>query len=230
MIFRSLFFLFVFSFLYSSSQSCLLYENLYDLEFSKKYKDRTEVPCYISKSGFEIRVGDTLTIGSAANDKREYQKGDVFSNIFIGKTKGTDRSSFKPLPFDDSGTKVVVYSIYARHHKYEGYQFWKIQSKYFGEKETPLYVNVFVKNLENNTKSISNTILSHAFSFPRKTIIDIEEALQNGEIINPSPVLNRSEAIQKLKESKDLMELDLLSEEEYNKLRDKLLPIIKDER
>ena len=84
--------------------------------------------------------------------------------------------------------------------------------------------------MENNTKSISNTILSHAFSFPRKTIIDIEEALQNGEIINPSPVLNRSEAIQKLKEAKDLVELDLLSEEEYNKLRDKLLPIIKDER
>ncbi|MBT4738569.1 MAG: hypothetical protein HOO15_05060, partial [Flavobacteriales bacterium] len=62
--------------------------------------------------------------------------------------------------------------------------------------------------------------------YPRITIIDLEEAFNIGEIINPNPSLTRPEAIRKLKESKDLFEIDMLSEEEYNQIRNKLTPII----
>jgi len=50
--------------------------------------------------------------------------------------------------------------------------------------------------------------------------------LQFNEIVNSNRPLTRPEAITKLKESKDLFELGLLSEKEYNLLREKLTPII----
>ena len=47
------------------------------------------------------------------------------------------------------------------------------------------------------------------------------------EVINPNAPLSREEAIKKLKESKDLMELDMISKDEYENLKKKLTPIIK---
>ena len=38
--------------------------------------------------------------------------------------------------------------------------------------------------------------------------------------------MSRSEAIAKLKESKDLMDIGLMSKKEYSKLKDELTPII----
>lgn len=57
--------------------------------------------------------------------------------------------------------------------------------------------------------------------------IYIEKALNVGEI--DSAVLSRSEAIAKLKEAKDLLELEMMTQEEYNKLKKELEPIIRGE-
>lgn len=42
-------------------------------------------------------------------------------------------------------------------------------------------------------------------------------------------VMNRENAIKKLKEAKDLVELELMTQEEYLKLKEELTPIIKGE-
>jgi hypothetical protein len=52
-------------------------------------------------------------------------------------------------------------------------------------------------------------------------------SLDNGELDNPNKVMTRAEAIAKLKEGKDLMELDMMTQDEFNALRDELTPIIK---
>jgi hypothetical protein len=54
-----------------------------------------------------------------------------------------------------------------------------------------------------------------------------EASLANGEAINPNRAMTRAEAIAKLKEAKDLMELDMMTQDEFNTLRDELTPIIK---
>ena len=56
---------------------------------------------------------------------------------------------------------------------------------------------------------------------------EINEALAKGEIINPNRAMNRTEAIAKLKESKDLLELDMMTAEEYESIKKELTPIIK---
>ena len=88
----------------------------------------------------------------------------------------------------------------------------------------PLYVSVYAKRPKVQNVNIKN--ISTALSHKRITVIDIEKAFSLGEVINPVQKLNREEAIKKLKEAKDLYELDLMSKSEYEKLRLELTPII----
>jgi len=54
--------------------------------------------------------------------------------------------------------------------------------------------------------------------------IEIEGAIKDGEIETTG--LNREEAIAKLKETKDLLDLGMISKEEYEKIKKELTPII----
>jgi len=190
----------------------LTYDQTINIKFVKQYKNNTLIDSYITKDGLIIRVGDTLTIGNAVIDRKKYIFHDVFSHIVIGKTKGATNKEFRYLPHNYSGSKVIVKSLFVTHEKYIGYKLWP------NRKEMPLYVSIFVREAQSG--------ISKIFSHSRKTILDIEKALSSGEIINYNAPLSKEEAIRKLKESKDLMELDFLSKEEYEKLKEKLTPII----
>ena len=53
-----------------------------------------------------------------------------------------------------------------------------------------------------------------------------DDAFLNGEVINPNKPMTREEAIAKLKEAKDLMDLGLISEKEFKAMRSELQPLI----
>jgi len=63
----------------------------------------------------------------------------------------------------------------------------------------------------------------------KRTIGDLEHAILLGEIISPNAPMTRVEAIAKLKESKDLLELEIIAQEEYDKIKAELTPIIRGE-
>ena len=201
----------------------LNYEQTNDISFAKKFKNDTKINSYTTKDDLKISIGDTLTIGKAVIERKKYMINDVFSHIVIGDVKGTYIHDFKYLPHKYNGDQVIVKSMYVKHVKYEGYNVLK------NRKEMPLYVNIFVTNLKTKSQSGLSGIKS-MLKESRKTILDIEKALSSGEIINSNAQLSREEAIKKLKESKDLMELDLLSKQEYSKLKEKLTPIIMNEK
>ena len=56
--------------------------------------------------------------------------------------------------------------------------------------------------------------------------IDYETARKKGEIINKNAKPTRKQAIEKLKEAKDLLELDMMTKKEFEKLKKELEPII----
>lgn len=58
------------------------------------------------------------------------------------------------------------------------------------------------------------------------TVLDIDRAETLGEVKSENALLTREEAIMKLKELKDLLDLGLISEEEYNEALEKYRPII----
>jgi hypothetical protein len=57
-------------------------------------------------------------------------------------------------------------------------------------------------------------------------IFNLERAVNLGEIFNPNAPLTREEAIAKLKEAKDLVELEMMSKEDFEALKTELTPII----
>lgn len=59
-----------------------------------------------------------------------------------------------------------------------------------------------------------------------RTILDYEKALILGEVINPSAPMSRDEAIRKLKESKDLLDLGMITQVKYDSIKGALSPII----
>ena len=197
----------------------LSYSQTQDIKFVSSIKNATEINSYTTKNGLEIKIGDTLTIGNANINREKYMLDDTFATIAVGKVKSTNKKQMKFLPHRYSGTKVIVHSLFVTHEKYKGY------NPLANRKEMPLYVSVFVKNPKNDFNSLQG--VSKAFSISRKTILDIEKSLYLGEIMSSNHIrISREEAIKKLKESKDLMDLDLLSKEEYEKIRKDLTPII----
>ena len=55
---------------------------------------------------------------------------------------------------------------------------------------------------------------------------NLERAISLGELINPNAPLTREQAIAKLKEAKDLVELEMMSKEDFEALKAELTPII----
>ena len=60
------------------------------------------------------------------------------------------------------------------------------------------------------------------------SIFNFGKAIKSGEILNPSTTLNRYQAIDKLKESRELLETNMISQEKFNELKEKLTPIIEE--
>ena len=200
-------------FLSLAQKECMTYASTQDIKSAEQYKNNTVVDSYVTKDGITINVGDTLTIGNAVIDRKRYLFNDIFSYVVVGHTKVSSNKEYKHLPHNYSGNRVFVESLFVTHKSYDGYKLWP------NRRQTPLFVSIFVRNLKNS---------GNIFAYSRKTILDIEEAFSSGEIVNYKRLLSREDAIKKLKESKDLMELDFLSKEEYEKIREQLTPIILD--
>jgi chaperonin cofactor prefoldin len=58
------------------------------------------------------------------------------------------------------------------------------------------------------------------------SVMDTELAIESGEILLKNRKMTRDEAIAKLKESKELLDLGIIESAEYEKLKEELTPII----
>ncbi len=191
------------------------YKQTQDINFTKNYKDYYKIKEYTTKDGTKIKIGDKLVIGEAATNKKKGKKNNVydkFKNIAIGKVKKHGIAKCKYLLANETKSEVVVKNIFVTHRKKEG-QFWGTR------KNTPLYVSIYVK--EEGKKFYKGTTI--------RTIIDIEKAIETGEIISKNKKPTREEAIKKLREAKDLLVIGVITEAEYDKLEKELIPIIKKE-
>tara|TARA_B100001142_G_scaffold95025_1_gene96939 strand:+ start:94898 stop:95539 length:642 start_codon:yes stop_codon:yes gene_type:complete len=209
------------SLLTNAQELSLTYNQANDTKFVKGYKNNTLIDSYTTKEGFTIKIGDTLIIGNAIikkKNRKRYLFNDVFSYIAVGKIKSTTNKEYRYLPHNFSGSKVIVRSMFVTHEKYIGYKIFPKRN------EMPLYVSVFVKGA---TQGISE-ILGKS----RKTILDIEKALSSGEValLEPKELNLKQESSQKdnnkydaLLKLGELKESGILTEEEFNKEKKKIL-------
>ncbi len=98
-------------------------------------------------------------------------------------------------------TQVIVNEIKAYHR---------------GSKKKPLYLVM-----------VLGEINGRAFGFNKYlSVLDTELAIESGEILLKNRKMTREEAILKLKEAKELMEIDMITKEDFEKLKKELRPII----
>ena len=182
----------------------LIYKETQDIEFFKTVKNGTKYDSYKSKNGTLMKVGDTLIVGSPATDDSQYTEyigtQKVFSLIIIGGMGGAIMGGLNYYPATGQGDVFTIEKIWVSHTGMS--------------KKSPL--NVIITAREPNLPKMAN----------KRTIMDIEKALLLGEIVSPNAPMTREQAIAKLKETKDLMDLGLIGEDEYNKLKNELTPII----
>jgi hypothetical protein len=186
----------------------ITFQELDGLMGSKDYRNAVEINKYQTKAGNWINVGDTLVIGKPSNSNNiETSQSLGFrvantnhSHIFLGTAgamlMGTAMFGNETM----TGDKVFITKMYIARLS----------------KKNPFKVGIEF-NKVGGGRFLAVKKLARA---------ELEVALESGEIINGNRGMTREEAIAKLKEAKDLMDLEMMTQEEFNKLKEKLSPII----
>ncbi len=210
----------------------LTYDNTQDINFFRKVKNRTLIKKYKTESGNIIKIGDTLILGSPTSIETS-TRTNAYS--YGGKSRGAIASSRststktyefikmgRPAGFSSvmsglNGTKPIMAS---NNFKKTKVLVNEIKAYHRGSKKKPLYL-VMVLGEINGRAFGANKYLS---------VMDTELAIESGEVLLKNRKMTRAEAIAKLKEAKELMDIEMMDKEEFNALKKKLGPIIRNQK
>lgn len=207
----------------------LSYDNTQDINFFKNVKNRTLVKKYTTVNNNIIQVGDTVILGNPTSQEfssRTYSGSYGYKGrVGVSNSRSTSKKTYdfiqlgRPAGFgsimsamsgeavsmaDNSikNTKVIVKEIKAYHR---------------GSKKKPLYLIMVLGEINGKAFGI-NKFLS---------VMNTELAIESGEILLKNRKKTRDEAISELREAKELLEIDMISKEEFETLKKKLGPIIR---
>lgn len=199
-----------------------------DPDHFSKIKNGMTVTKYTTRDGLEIKVGDTLYLGyPLSNQSRtvtgatnfgtsSYAKGisrtstrKTYTSIIYGKPGGfgnimlaMNGDTPNGVGSEMRGTAVLIKELTLRHK---------------GSRKKPVGVSVLFGEINGRSFGM-NKYLSCS---------DIESSIIDGEVIPANMPMNRAEAIAKLMEAKNLLDLDMMTAEEYSALKEELTPFIK---
>jgi hypothetical protein len=189
----------------------ITYEETKDPAFIRKSKGYELYEMYTAKDGSVFRIGSKLKSGEPFDGRSVSVLTGGHSNKVLTTSEYTNYFEAFKRYYDATPTMVEGKKIKATGRT-EELTITRISAvKGRGSQAGTITIQVYA--------TLDGT--DH-FRF----IKDLETALDVGEVINPDRPMTRDEAIAKLKEAKDLMDLGLITEAEYNKLREELTPII----
>jgi hypothetical protein len=174
----------------------LTHEQTQDVTITANFSNGDTLSSYFMKDGSEIKIGSKLKIGTPLNANKKFTRL-VFGEFTLGKALLVPPEQ---LVDGYAGEEVVVTSVKVQHTKLT--------------KNSPIQIMLYVQN-PNAPGMMRN-----------RTIFDIEMAVETKEVINPNAAMTREQAISKLKEAKDLLDLGMMTQVEYDKLKGELSPII----
>lgn len=209
-------------FMNGQDASSLSYAQTQDISFFKNIKNRTLFDSYQTKEGLILNVGDTLLLAQpSSRGSKAYLNADLngaqidakqqprFEFVQYGKRLILRNNQFFSNESVDayptsriSGERVIIKEIAAIHK---------------GSKKKPLAVYLVLGEQNNRAFGL----------YKHLTVADVENALAYGEIQLSNPPISRKSAIAKLKEAKELLDLEIITKEEYDKIKLKMSPIIK---
>lgn len=206
----------------------LTYKDTQDYTFFKKVKNRTLVKKYKTINDNVIKIGDTIVLGNPTSEElktRTYSLGygtklrggisdsrstsvKTFEFIQMGRPAGFGNimtslagESQIMANIDLKNTKAIVKEIRAYHR---------------GSKRKPLYLVMVLGEVNGRAFGINKYL----------SVMDTELAIEFGEVLLKNRKITRDEAILKLKEAKELVEIEIMTKKEFEDLKNKLRPII----
>lgn len=181
----------------------LTYEQANDPAFFPTISNGVSVGKYITSNGAVFKLKDTLIIGkpTLANQRS-------FDYIIMGKAGGfgnmmgaMNGDAPAKLTLNYSGQTVLVDEIKVYHN---------------GSKKKPLKFTIRLGEVNGRAFGVNKYL----------TINDFELAYVAGEILLKNQPMTRAEAIAKLKEAKDLLDLGMMTQEKFDKMKADLSKII----
>ena len=193
----------------NSLAQSITYDETRNPEFVKSSRNNIQYEKYVAKDGTTLMRGSKLKAGEPSDDRLVSVQTSQIRNKVV-----TD----KEFSHYFEGRQKVV----------DGFQTGIKKMKPAGRNEDLVIIDIEAvkgRGAQSGRILIQITAMVEGTNHYR-TIKDLETAIEMGEIINPLRPMTRDEAIAKLKEAKDLMDLGVISEADYNKLREELTPII----
>ena len=208
--------------------SSLTYANTQDINFFNSIKSGAQVKEYITSNKNSVKIGDTLILGSPTSQEintRTYSgsygtqlRGGVaqsrstskktYEFIKMGRPAGfgsimTAMNGDAQIMADNSlkNTTVIVNEMKTYHR---------------GSKNKPLYVVIVLGEINGRAFGINKYL----------SVMDTELAIESGEILLKNRKMTRDEAIAKLKEAKELMEIEMMTKEKFEELKKELAPVV----
>lgn len=213
-------FLFVSSVTYSQVKEGqeLTYKDTQDPTRFQSIKNGTEISRYTASNGAVLSVGDTLILGrpSASESSSKLGFGAVntksaarFSTIIYGKPAGFGNvmAAMGGETPNNPGTEMINQVV----------KIVEITAYHQGSKKKPLIVSVLLG--EQNGRAFGINKYMYLSNF--------ENSMSLGEIKTKNTPLTSDEALAELKKAKDKFDLDLITEGEYNQIRERLKQFIK---
>lgn len=173
---------------------------------------------YNSQSGFKISIDDILIAGypggnSATALHSKYSSTAIASNWYQTIYNGTYAGTVSKAVIAGLGG-IPDPALFMAPSTLSGTEFKVQEIKLAGTKRNPI-VYMECKVLGTGKTNISGVI----------TIYDFDKAFRLGEIINPNQITSE-EALKKIKEAKDLLDLGIYTEQQFEDIKGKYLQFI----
>ena len=206
----------------------LTYKDTQDYTFFKKIKNRTLVKKYTTINNNVIKIGDTILIGKPTSEElktKTYSLGyGTKLRTGLSDSRTTSKKTYefiqmgRPAGFGNiitslAGEDQIKASINLKNTKTIVKE---IRAYHRGSKKKPLYVVVILGEINGRAFGINKYL----------SVMDAELAIETSEILLKNRKMTREEAILKLKEAKELVEIEMMTKKEFENLKTKLRPII----
>lgn len=192
---------------YSQSLDTLYTAKCQDITWTSQYRNVDRFSTIKFEDGSAIKVGDLIKIGrpSGTNTSRQQSTGLFSSTV-------SQMNNFSYLVLGRTGMAMMAGIIY-------------VPENLKGLDAKLIEIKIAHTKLSKN--SLANPIL--IFEVGGSSIISVwnyKLAFENGELINPNRPMNRAEAIAKLKEQKDLLDLGIITSDDFEISKQKLTKLI----
>ncbi len=207
----------------STLSDSLSYEMTQNLEFTKGLKDQTMFKTYLGKDGQVIKVGDKLKIGPPSGNKVS-----LVSNS--GSVSGVRNSTGNAY----AAAEQVGRYMYLEYKVLNGgfFEPQKTGSNVLNEEDIVRAIYVLHTGKKNNSLvtvavAMENPNMKKFMGANIRYVSDYDRAIESGEVIGfGKKIVNKQQAVARLKELKELLELGVISKEEYEKEKEELSVII----